>query len=295
MESGLLEQPLPHQDVHAAHVAKVYDAMAEEYDDIREPYFYLTYEMYDHFLTPRLEKAAGPRGFDRVLDVGCGTGIQLYRLQRLAREVIGIDISPGLVEAAKQKFRHYPHIKLGLADATALPYPDGHFDCVSSYGEVYSHIGDYAKAFAEAARVLKPGGCFAFDLDNKWHTGLLYSPGELWQSVRERGSVVRDWEYVYEDFRTVTVKTKAFTHQDLVATLKQAGFSIEAFTGCHILSSLIPYRYQAPLVMDRLFSIGQLGLIPELCMHLGKLDQLLGARWPLNRLGFTKVIFARKD
>jgi len=295
MESGLMEKQLPHQDVHAAHVAKVYDAMAEEYDDIREPYFYLTYEMYDHFLTPRLEKAAGARGFDRVLDIGCGTGIQLYRLQRMAREVVGIDISAGLVDAARHKFRHYPHIKLELADATALPYPDASFDCVSSYGEVFSHIHDCAKAFAECSRVLKPGGCLAFDIDNKWHAGLMYSPGELWQSLRERGSVVRDWEYVYEDFSSVTVKTKAFTHAELVATLKAAGFSIEAFTGCHVLSSLLPYRYQAPLVSNRLFSIGQLGLIPELDMHLGKLDQVWGARWPLNRLGFTKVVFARKD
>jgi hypothetical protein len=43
-----------------------------------------------------------------------------------------------------------------------------------------------------------------------------------------------------------------------------------------------------------MFSIGKLGLLPELDIHLGKLDQWLGASRPFNRLGFTKVIFARK-
>jgi ubiquinone/menaquinone biosynthesis C-methylase UbiE len=275
-------------------VAKVYDRMAEEYDDIREPYFYNTYGMYDYFLMPRLEKAAGSRGFERVLDVGTGSGMQLYRLQRLGREILGFDISEGLVEKARDKFRRYPNIKLFIADATAIPLPDESVDCVSSYGEVYSHINNVEKAFAEVGRVLKPGGVFALDLDNKWHGGLIFSPGDLWRSLKTRGSVERDWEYLYEDNHEVTVKTWAFVHDELVALMGKAGLEIESFTGCHIFSSLLPYKYQAPLVYPRWFSIGRLGLLPELDIHLGFLDQMLGQTWPFKYLGFTKVIFARK-
>jgi ubiquinone/menaquinone biosynthesis C-methylase UbiE len=275
-------------------VAKVYNKMAEEYDDIREPYFYNTYGMYDHFLMPRLEKAAGLKGFDRILDIGTGSGMQLYRLQRLGKEVLAFDISEGLVEKAREKFRRYGNIKFFIADATKIPLEDGSVDCVSSYGEVYSHINNVEKAFAEVGRVLKPGGVFAFDLDNKWHGGLLFTPGDLWRSMRVRGSVERDWEYLYEDNRTVTVKTWSFVHQEMVDLLDKAGLRIEAFTGCHILSSLLPYKYQAPLVYPRLFSVGKLGLLPELANHLGLVDQKMGASWPFKYLGFTKVIFARK-
>lgn len=281
-------------DEHAAHVARVYDDMAEEYDDMREPYFYNTYGMYDRFVVPRLQAAAGQRGFQRVLDIGCGSGIQLHRLQQLAREVLAFDISAGLVEKARHKFRHYPHIKLFVADATAMPLEDSSVDCVSSYGEVFSHIASVDKAFAEVARVLKPGGVFVFDIDNKWHAGLLFSPKELWESIRKRGSLMREWEYMYETMATTLVKTRAFVHADLEGLLSRHGFEMEAFTGCHVLSSLLPYKYQAPLVIPRLYSIGQLGLLPELDIHLGKVDQWLGQAWPFNRLGFTKVIFARK-
>jgi len=294
MQSGLMDRPVVLVDAHAEHVARVYDKMAVEYDDIREPYFYNTYEMFDRFLKPRLEAAAGSKGFERVLDIGCGSGLQLHRLQRLARQVVGIDISAGLIAVAREKFKRYPHIKLELADATALPYPDASFDCVSSYGEVFSHIQDIESALSEASRVLKPGGLLAFDIDNKWHAGLLYSPGELWQSITQQGNVVRDWEYIYEDHEAVTVKTGAYTHQGLLKLLHKNGFELEAFSGCHILSSLVPYRYQAPLTVERLFSIGKLGLIPELCIHLGKIDQTLGQSWPFSHLGFTKLVLARK-
>jgi ubiquinone/menaquinone biosynthesis C-methylase UbiE len=294
MESALMERSVVLADAHAEHVAKVYDKMAVEYDDIREPYFYNTYEMFDRFLAPRLEAAAGARGFDRALDIGCGSGLQLFRLQRLAHEVVGIDISEGLLDVAREKFKRYPHIHLEMADATALPYEDASFDCVNCYGEVFSHIQDCATALRESSRVLKKGGVLVFDIDNKWHPGLLYSPGELWQSLTQRGNVERDWEYVYEDRESVTVKTGAYTHRGLVSMLVDAGFEVRDYTGCHILSSLVPYRYQAPFEASRLFSVGKLGLIPELCISLGKLDQAWGRHWPLNRLGFTKVIFAQK-
>ncbi len=294
MESGSRGGGAILLDEHAEHVAQVYDKMADEYDDIREPYFYNTYGMYDHFLMPLLEKEAGSRGFDRILDIGCGSGLQLRRLQRLGREVLGFDISVGLVEKARQKFRRYPHIKLFVADATRIPLDDASVDCVSSYGEVFSHISNVEGALAEAGRVLKPGGVFAFDIDNKWHAGLLFSPSELWQSLTRRGSVDRQWEYVYEDRAVTKVRTRALVQRDLVAMLARAGFRVEAVSGCHIFSSLVPYKYQTPLVVPRLFSVGKLGLIPELDIHLGMLDQVLGRRWPFRELGFTKVVFARK-
>ena len=63
-----------------------------------------------------------------VLDVGCGTGIHLERYQKAGCRVHGIDLSPSMLEIARDRLG--AGVNLHLGDASKMPYPDGNFDLI---------------------------------------------------------------------------------------------------------------------------------------------------------------------
>jgi ubiquinone/menaquinone biosynthesis C-methylase UbiE len=96
-----------------------------------------------------------------VLDYCCGNGDDSIRLAREfgAREVVGIDISPKSIENCRQRAREAgveSRTRFEVMDAEALEFPDDTFDVVNIYG-VLHHL-ELRRAYAEIARVLKPGG-----------------------------------------------------------------------------------------------------------------------------------------
>jgi SAM-dependent methyltransferase len=96
----------------------------------------------------------------RVLNIGCGFGwYERFCLEHGGvAAVVGLDVSPFLVEVAHSHLRH-PNLALIVASALQLPFPTGHFDLVSSW-DVVEHLAPASERgfFYEAARVLKPGG-----------------------------------------------------------------------------------------------------------------------------------------
>jgi len=112
------------------------------------------------FVTPLLEEAAAGRTGLRLLDCGCGTGVNLALLQRHGQEY-GIDITWRGLEFARAR----GHRRLARADAARLPFPDARFDIVSSFDVIYS-LPDEAERLAalEMHRVLKPGGILVLNV-----------------------------------------------------------------------------------------------------------------------------------
>lgn len=111
----------------------------------------------------------GLRPGERVLDLGCGFGRHAYEALRRGADVVACDL--GLAElkevlsvwAAMQQADELPDGVACIAangDATRLPFADESFDRAMA-SEVLEHVPDDAAAFAELARVLKPGGTLA--------------------------------------------------------------------------------------------------------------------------------------
>lgn len=146
---------------------------------------------------------AGP-----VLEVGCGTGALSRRLrERLpALPLIVSDIAHGMTRHAAQAV---PGVLALDADAQGLPFRGGAFGLVLS-SSVYQWMNDLPRAFAESARVLVPGGRFAFALFGERTLFELRESHRL--AVSETGS--RQPSHV-QNFPTVSE-----VHQPLVA----AGF-----------------------------------------------------------------------
>ncbi|MDP9842474.1 class I SAM-dependent methyltransferase [Streptosporangium lutulentum] len=89
-----------------------------------------------------------------TLDLGCGEGRVSRDLSELGHRVTGVDISPVLVEAAREA---HPDGRYMVADAADLPFDDGAFDLVVAYN-VLMDVDDLSGSVREAARVLAPGG-----------------------------------------------------------------------------------------------------------------------------------------
>lgn len=87
-----------------------------------------------------------------VLEVGCGTGLVLQRIREFAQRARGVDLSPGMLEKAKQR-----GLDVTLGSATALPFDANQFDVTCSF-KVLAHVPEIEKALAEMARVTRPGG-----------------------------------------------------------------------------------------------------------------------------------------
>lgn len=97
-----------------------------------------------------------------VLEVGCGTGLILEKLARIARRAEGVDLSPGMLEHARRR-----GLTVKEGSATELPYPDGSFDVAVSF-KVLAHVPDIERALSEMARVVRPGGHIIAELYNPW-------------------------------------------------------------------------------------------------------------------------------
>jgi len=94
----------------------------------------------------------------RLLDVATGPGYVAAAAAERGARAVGIDFSASMVARARTV---YPAVEFQEGDAEAIAFPDGAFDAVvMNFGML--HLARPERAMAEAARVLKPGGSFAF-------------------------------------------------------------------------------------------------------------------------------------
>tara|TARA_R110000782_G_scaffold29959_2_gene74378 strand:+ start:25739 stop:26587 length:849 start_codon:yes stop_codon:yes gene_type:complete len=93
---------------------------------------------------------------EAVLDVGARNNAALLAAQAGAR-VTAIEVSPRLLDVAREKMKDFPQTRFELADVARLPFPDASFDAVIDAVSLMFGA-DREAAVAEMARVLKPGG-----------------------------------------------------------------------------------------------------------------------------------------
>ncbi len=141
----------PSSDVRAMfdRIARVYDPMNLLISAFQEPRW-----------RRRAVALTGVRPGDRVLDVATGTGkvaADLHARVQPGGSVLGVDISPGMIELAQRRFAERPGLAFVLGDALALPIEDGTFDAATiAFG--MRNLPDYRQGFAELARSVRVGG-----------------------------------------------------------------------------------------------------------------------------------------
>lgn len=191
-------------DGAAARDARVrvgYDAAAAGYAEGREEIW--AERAFDRWLVDRVaELAEGP-----VADVGCGPGVVTAHLAAWDAEVVGYDLSPAMVEQARQR---NPELTFEVGDLRRLlrpPTASGWGAIVAWYSLVYLAPSELAETFAALARVLVPGGTLALALhvgDDVAHESeiagaevdldlVLHDAGQVREAITQAGLSVAEW------------------------------------------------------------------------------------------------------
>ena len=129
------------------------------------------YDLLNHVLSFNIDRLwwwRAARRFDailkrpgaRALDLCCGTGDMTFALRRRTgssdAKILGADFSHAMLQRAAAK-GNGTTLRWIEADALRLPFPDGHFDLVTSaFG--FRNLADYDAGLREIARALRPGG-----------------------------------------------------------------------------------------------------------------------------------------
>lgn len=103
---------------------------------------------------------AAPRPGEHLVDLGCGRGGDLLRAAGLVGpdgSATGVDGTPRMVEAARERCAGLPRVRVVLADLAATTLPDACADVVISNCAV-NHARDKAAVYREVRRLLRPGG-----------------------------------------------------------------------------------------------------------------------------------------
>jgi ubiquinone/menaquinone biosynthesis C-methylase UbiE len=108
-------------------------------------------------LAARVRSFAEPRGDERALDAGTGTGALAFALAPLVGEVVAVELVPELLAEARRHGAAYENVSFLEADMTRLPFEVASFDLTATLRTLH-HLPRPELAVAELARVTRAGG-----------------------------------------------------------------------------------------------------------------------------------------
>lgn len=134
----------------------MHEASHREYADLA-PVYDRRWRHYVETTARHTSDALAPHAGERILDLGCGTGVVLARL--VARpgtlRLTGVDASPEMLSRARMRLPDKVTLVQGAAER--LPFANAVFDAIVTSSMLH-HLADPDAALREAARVLAPGG-----------------------------------------------------------------------------------------------------------------------------------------
>src|SRR6185436_459707 len=189
-------------------VARLFDAMADTYDDL-EPWYEHLYDVLHAILRDTIGRA--PHAGARALDAGCGTGFQAALLGDLGWRTYGVDVSGGLLAVAR---RRLPEAVLTLASVEALPYPSGRLllDC--------EHRPSLDLLWTLGSALTRDS------------LGYGVTPREAWHALNRREGL----RLAYPGYGPLWL----FTGRELRRMLGAAGFTTVRAWGVHAVTSVLP-------------------------------------------------------
>lgn len=152
---------------------------------------------------------------NKILDAGCGTGMNIFFLRSKGYDVKGIDLSPDAIAFCKR--RGLKNVTLG--NITKTPYTSGSFNVIISL-DVLGHLdaSSRKKTINEFYRLLKPNGfiimqCAAFEVLRSQHDKVVHLENRFTRSELKKMLSPKNW-------RIVKVSYRFFLLFFLIATIK---------------------------------------------------------------------------
>lgn len=189
-------------------------------------------------------RAMVPAGALRILDVGCGTGLNAALLTERGHTVVGVDLSPVAIEQFRD--RGFEGLVCDIEGAP-LPFDSETFDVIYA-SEVIEHCADSIGFLRELRRLVKPGGLLLLSTPNSafWAYRVLAALGKTVTEVQHPGHV------------------RFFSRRGLVSLIEAAGFEVTAVSGreMYVLfgkrigDPLAPVLERLGFVKERRFTTG---------------------------------------
>lgn len=155
-----LDQSPPPPTAPPDYVRSLFDDYAEKFESqLTQQLEYRTPERLFALVREFTGKAA--RSLD-IMDLGCGTGLCGVLFREYARRLVGVDLSPAMVEKARSR-EIYDELLVEEVVAALGRMPE-QFDLILA-GDVFVYIGDLKPVFLAAHAALRPGGLFAFSVE----------------------------------------------------------------------------------------------------------------------------------
>jgi predicted TPR repeat methyltransferase len=140
-------------------VTQVFDGFAESFDRVLHSLEYLAPAL----VADALQRTDGPpRGELDIVDAGCGTGLLAQHVRPYARRLVGVDLSPRMLEKAAKRALYDELVAAELA--SFLRSSPGAFDVVAS-SDTLVYFGELRDVLAAACAALRPGGRLLFTLE----------------------------------------------------------------------------------------------------------------------------------
>ncbi len=193
------------------------------------------------YFYPTAARFVGPVDGCSVLDLGCGNG---YLLREIVRQhsnarVAGIDFSRALLSNART---HVPSGSFCLGDLnTSLPFADASYDLVI-LSEVYEHLLQPRGLLDEIHRVVKPEGECVITFPNADGFGLYQTLGARLVSAAERFKPLKNFVPFEHPTRTSQPIDALLHYQEMIATIRAAGFQITGIAGGEILPEVFAIK-----------------------------------------------------
>ena len=229
-----------------------------------------------------LDAAFGPG--DRVIELGCGTGIEACHLASRGVEVVATDISPGMIAALSAKLApggpaaaltgRITPLRLAAREAGTLTARYGR----AAFAGAYSSMGalncepDLAPVAAGLAELVRPGGRLVFSILNRYC---------LWETAwylraRQPGKALRRWSGRAEGTARGAWQEERFT----------CYYWTPAAVGRVFRPQFRAVRRQGlPWLLPPLYLDGLVRRAPRFFARLARLDRRLAATWPAYTFG----------
>ncbi|MBQ0736419.1 bifunctional demethylmenaquinone methyltransferase/2-methoxy-6-polyprenyl-1,4-benzoquinol methylase UbiE [Aquimarina celericrescens] len=204
-------------------VAEMFDTISGNYDGLNRV---ISFGI-DVKWRKKVVKLVGKINPEKILDVATGTGDLAINLSKTgASEIIGLDISTGMLEVGKNKIKDKKLdtiIDMVKGDSENLPYQENYFDAITvAFG--VRNFENLEKGLSEIYRVLKPGGIFVV-LETSVPTKTPYKQGYKFYSTKILPLIGRAFSKDRSAYSYLSESAAAFPYgEEFNNILKKIGF-----------------------------------------------------------------------
>lgn len=171
-----------------------------------------------------IRRLLGQMRFERLLEIGYGSGVFMPELAKRAGELYGIDPHPMSREVEDVLRRHGVQASLATGSAESLPYADGFFDCAVSVSAI-EYVDDIDRACNELNRVLRARGIV-----------VIATPGvsPLWDLALRASTGEDPKQYADRRQRLLPALKRHFQVQEEIAVPPVGGSLVRLYTGVRL-------------------------------------------------------------